>query len=104
MPSLATDSCASGNTLFVGPATAGLPPQSQSKFIVAHEFGHVLQFVAAGNAGGEGYPIINGLPDACECRHVTVANQLHCLQSLNGREMFARRGSRNSSPPAPSTT
>jgi hypothetical protein len=60
----------------------GLPPQSQSKFIVAHEFGHVLQFVAAGNAAGEGYPIINGLPDACECRHVTVANQLHCLQSL----------------------
>ena len=80
--SLATDSCASDNTLFVGPATAGLLPQSQSKFIVAHEFGHVLQFVAAGNAGGEGYPIINGLPDECECRHVTVANQLHCLQSL----------------------
>jgi len=81
-PGLATDSCASGSILFVGPATAGLPPQSQWKFIVAHEFGHVLQAVAAADARGEGYPIINGLPDVCECRHVTVANQYHCLQSL----------------------
>lgn len=79
---LQTDSCAPGSNLFVGPATGGDPPQSQSKFIVAHEFGHVLQFLAAPQAGGEGYPIINGLPDSCECRHVTVANQLHCLQSL----------------------
>jgi hypothetical protein len=81
-PGLQTDSCAPGATLFVGPATAGQPPQSQAKFIVAHEFGHVLQFVAAPQAGGENYPIINGLPDNCECRHVTVANQYHCLQSL----------------------
>jgi hypothetical protein len=83
---LQTDSCAPGSNLFVGPATTvggtALPPQSQSKFIVAHEFGHVLQFVAAPNAAGEGYPIINGLPDSCDCRHVTVANQKHCLQSL----------------------
>lgn len=86
---LQTDSCAPGSTLFIGPATKvgpppgkELPPQSQSKFIVAHEFGHVLQFVAAPQAGGEGYPILNGIPDSCECRHVTVANQKHCLQSL----------------------
>ena len=91
-PTLATDSCVSGTTLFVGPATGGLPPQSQWKFIVAHEFGHVLQAVAAPNVGGEGYPIINGLPDACECRHVTVANQYHCLQSLERPGDVRREG------------
>jgi len=79
---LATDSCASESTLFVGPATGGLPPQSQAKFIVAHELGHVLQAVAAPQVRGEGYPIVNGLPDICDCKHVTVANKLHCLQSL----------------------
>ena len=80
---LQTDSCAPGATTFyVGPATGGDPPQSQAKFIVAHEFGHVLQAISAPGARGEGYPIINGLPDSCECRHVTVANKLHCLQSL----------------------
>ena len=101
---LATDSCASDNTLFVGPAPSGLPPQSQSKFIVAHEFGHVLQFVAAGNTGGEGYPVINGLPDECETGMSRWRTSCTVCSRSNSREMFARRGSRNSSPPAPSTT
>ena len=88
-PALRTDSCAQGSTLFIGPATKvgpppGIdqPPQSQSKFTVGHEFGHVLQFLGAPQARGERYPDINGLPDSCECRHVTLANQYHCLQSL----------------------
>jgi len=87
-PDIPTDSCASGSNLFVGPAPATppgeppQPPQTQSKYTIAHEFGHVLQFLAGGGGKQEGYPIINGLPDSCDCRHVTVANQLHCLQSL----------------------
>jgi hypothetical protein len=81
---LERDSCADGARLFVGPPDPTDPnriPQSQYKFIIAHELAHSAEFAQGSQADREGYPVINGLPDSCECRHVTVANAYHCLQS-----------------------
>lgn len=78
------DSCASGNQLFIGPAPnhPNSVPQSQEKFVVAHELGHVFEVLGGANANHEGYPQLGITEPLCECHHVTVANQYHCLQSL----------------------
>jgi hypothetical protein len=98
-PSLATDSCfsPSDDALYVGPATAGLPSQSHWKYITAHEAGHYISERAfGGGIGNAEYtfqcPGPNGTmvtqddpcdaPPVCGCSHVTSANSLHCLQSV----------------------
>ncbi len=87
---LATDSCVSGRVTYVGPAVAGLPPQSQWKYVVAHELGHMIQDRFMGRLalsyrfkdGADDVSDPVGTPPLCRCDHVTVANDWHCLQSV----------------------
>jgi hypothetical protein len=85
------NSCASAtdNVLYIAPPITAQNncPQNINigdahwKFIVAHEFGHVIQHAANAALYGSYNPQIAGRPAVCRCDHVTVANQLHCMQS-----------------------
>jgi hypothetical protein len=99
-----TDSCVSGDVVFIGPGRPGHGPQSKWKYIVAHEIGHQIQRRALNGLPGAGYtfPSRPGLPptricgtnacdpeeapDLCACAHVDAANRFHCLQSLEADE------------------
>jgi hypothetical protein len=86
------DSCASPTLpeLYIGPqinVPNNCPPnttfsQSRWKFVVAHEFGHTVQFAAKANMTVLYNPQIPGRPPICRCDHVTVSNSLHCMQGL----------------------
>lgn len=94
-----TDACA-GGTVKTGPYTKpdNTPGMLRWKFVLAHEFGHVVQgkamglpwnaycFTAAGNVtsncSAPNLPDHPNAPDSCACDHVTGSNKLHCLQSL----------------------
>lgn len=78
------ESCASGNELYLGPPS---PEQIKYqpyhdnflKYVVAHEFGHILQESAMGLPHYD-YDQ-NAAQTLCRCDHVVSANNLHCLQS-----------------------
>jgi hypothetical protein len=55
---------------------------SRWKFIIAHEFGHVVQNAAGAALTGLYNPQVPNRPPVCRCDHVTVANQEHCMQGL----------------------
>jgi hypothetical protein len=87
------NSCASaGNTpqLFIAPAitTPNNCPSNITigdahwKFVIAHEFGHVVQGVSGASLPVLYNPQIPGRPPICRCDHVTVANSLHCMQGM----------------------
>jgi hypothetical protein len=93
-----TDACA-GTSLKTGPYTNpdNTPGDLRWKFILAHEFGHVMQGKAMGSlsnpycfttGGGSTFDCAApNLPDhpqapaSCACAFVTGSNALHCLQS-----------------------
>jgi hypothetical protein len=108
-PSLSTDSCfhPTYDTLFIGPATNGLPSQSHWKFITAHEAGHFIQNRAIGSVGNnvsytfrctqsDGTVVTQNdpcdAPSLCKCDHVAAANGLHCLQSLETQGKAQQEG------------
>jgi|GEM_PF-2964381 len=79
---LASDSCAYPSAVYIGPGKGGAPHHSEWKYIVAHELGHMIQRRAMGSLSND-YALIEDPTSAlCRCDHVTVANSLHCLQSL----------------------
>jgi hypothetical protein len=89
-PTLVTDSCVSEGVTFIGPGAAGLPADSHWKYVAAHEIGHMIQGKFMGGLSHL-YTFTSGMltlddppgtPPLCRCDHVTVANSLHCLQSL----------------------
>jgi hypothetical protein len=57
---------------------------SRWKYVIAHEIGHSVQKTQGASITSKDYPHYEGMkePRLCACDHVTVANQLHCLQSL----------------------
>jgi hypothetical protein len=99
---LKTDSCFSpgDSILFIGPGNGNAPVDSAWKYVIAHESGHFVQQKAMGSldptysfcpANNPNCDLrsptqsLNDPPDApalCKCDHVTVAYQLHCLQSI----------------------
>jgi hypothetical protein len=54
---------------------------SHWKYVVAHEFGHVIQQNFGVSIGATYIPTIANRPAICRCDHVLVANQKHCMQS-----------------------
>lgn len=73
--------------LFIAPAinAPGCPANITAgdahwKFVIAHEFGHVVQGAAGASIPVLYNPQIPGRPPVCRCDHVTVANSLHCMQ------------------------
>lgn len=74
-----------------------VPGDYNWKFTIAHEFGHILQHLTSGYLPGgyDGEVVFDparDLPPKCACNHVTGANQLHCLQSLEGPGASQREG------------
>jgi hypothetical protein len=66
------------------PGQALVPGDTYWKFTVAHEMGHIIQARAMGNFFTDynlGGATIKA-PPKCSCDHVTSANTLHCLQSI----------------------
>lgn len=85
------DACTLGSTFYTGPWAVEFsggpflhwrwPGVLQYKYVIAHEAGHI----AMGHGGGwprNDYEYIGGSTAACRCDHVTGANQLHCMQSV----------------------
>jgi len=78
-----TDSCMSSGSVYVGPGDPpDKPVQSLNKFLVAHEFGHQVQFKNFAVGGFNYDAVIDPTHLLCRCDHVTSANGLHCIQSL----------------------
>jgi hypothetical protein len=87
-PSGTCDTCASEPVKYrpddQPPGQALIPGDTYWKFTVAHEMGHIIQQRAMGtfftdyNFGGATVKA----PPKCSCDHVTSANTLHCLQSI----------------------
>jgi hypothetical protein len=50
------------------------------KFIIAHEFGHVVQVASNARPPVLYNPQVPERPPICRCDHVTVANAKHCKQ------------------------
>ncbi|MBV1857845.1 MAG: hypothetical protein KUG77_05485 [Nannocystaceae bacterium] len=82
-PGIPGNACAPGTEMYVGTGPGGTS-DDEWKFVIAHELGHNAQSVATGIPGTytSTYDTIIDTQAACRCDHVTVANQLHCLQSL----------------------
>ncbi len=80
-PGLPGNACAPGTSMYVGTGPYGTT-DDEWKYVIAHELGHNAQSASFGFPGGGGYDAIIDTQAACRCDHVTVANQLHCLQSL----------------------
>jgi len=55
---------------------------SHWKYVIAHEFGHVIQDNFGVFMNTKYVPTVSGRPAECRCDHVLVANQWHCMQSL----------------------
>ena len=81
-PSYPGSSCA-GTLIYLSPGSGYLGPHSDWKYIVGHELGHIVQRRAKVKLETSYFAIP---PDPayplCNCDHVTVSNNLHCLQSL----------------------
>jgi hypothetical protein len=85
-------SCASATLpeLFIAPPLTGnntcpidvVNGDDHWKFIIAHEFGHVVQvaFNPLARPPALYNPQVAGRPPICRCDHVTVANAKHCMQ------------------------
>lgn len=80
-PGLPGNACAPGTKMYVGTGPYGTS-DDEWKYVIAHELGHNAQSASFGFPGGGGYDSVMDTEAACRCDHVTVANQLHCLQSL----------------------
>jgi hypothetical protein len=87
-------SCAVGggcNQLFISqgfnqngttcPANIGIGG-SHWKFVIAHEFGHIIQANFGVSIAAKYTPTPGGRPAVCRCDHVLVSNQEHCMQSI----------------------
>ena len=69
--------------LEVGPNGVGVPHNSYWKFVIAHEFGHVVQDIATGLLE-HNYKDTSTSEPLCRCDHVDPSdpdNSLHCVQS-----------------------
>lgn len=78
------DACAPGPTFYTGPWTRsvdGSPGHLQSKYVIAHEAGHIIQDQATGIPSNPYNVSIPPSMHECRCDHVVSSNQLHCLQS-----------------------
>jgi hypothetical protein len=89
-PLVGTSACTqllpnSGPEVFLGPDNSG-GWRAFSKFVVAHELGHAMAFVAIGFLGGDYCEVVPEDELLCRCDFVTVSNKLHCL---NSREKIA---------------
>ncbi len=95
--------CASGDTMFLGPN----PDNTHNvdwKFVVVHEFGHLLQEKLSGTPAVPGVPDPYGASEgnaSCACAHVVdPTDRKHCMQSreftgATERESFAHYVSSN---------
>lgn len=80
-PGIAGNSCVQYPDLYIGTGPWGTT-DDEWKFVVAHEVGHLAQGAANAKPSSKSYDAIFDPNSACRCDHVTVSNQLHCLQSL----------------------
>ncbi len=80
-PTLPGNSCVFYPDLYVGTGPWGTT-DDEWKFVVAHEIGHLAQGAAYAAPSSNGYDAVSDPNSECRCDHVTVSNQLHCLQSL----------------------
>lgn len=80
----ATDSCV-GGSLYIGPGAPPAPAQAKLKFVIGHEYGHLVQDRHF-QVNNYSYTGVNDTLGACRCDHVTSANSLHCMQSLERYE------------------
>jgi hypothetical protein len=63
----------------LGRRNFSVPSDTWHKFVIAHEFGHVVQGLGMGNLTTS---YDNQTPQPlCRCDHVQSSNQIHCLQS-----------------------
>lgn len=78
-----TDSCANpvDGHVFIGPGAKGTPAQSLSKFLVAHEHGHLVEGRLKQLDTLDYHSGDDPTNAACRCDHVVGFNQNHCLQS-----------------------
>ncbi len=80
--------CRRGDDIFVGRSPFDddtLGHLSYWKYVIAHEFGHLVSKLLIRHSTDGGYGAsssITGLFPMCVCDHVTSANPLHCFQSL----------------------
>lgn len=74
--------CGGADGLKLGVESTGLN-NADYKFVIGHEFGHVVEANMNGLAGtnAKNYPISGAPPDVCKCSHIPdVTLQAHCLQ------------------------
>jgi hypothetical protein len=83
-PTIPGDACAIAPALYAGTWTnsQGHAGDLQSKYVIGHELGHVMQHFGSGIPAAN-YSATPSNNDArCKCDHVTNANQIHCMGSL----------------------
>lgn len=80
-PTIPDNSCVFYPDLYIGTGPWGTT-DDEWKFVVGHEIGHLAQAAANASPSSNGYDTVFDPNAACRCDHVTVSNQLHCLQSL----------------------
>jgi hypothetical protein len=73
------EGCTAGLNVFLGLDKLSVPLISR-KYIIAHEMGHAAMWGSFGMLASS-YDTQDSPPDMCSCKHVTVANSHHCLQS-----------------------
>lgn len=72
--------CAGNKKMWIGERKQG-DHNSQWKYVIAHEFGHVQQRATMGMPRSD-YDEFAPAEPACRCDHVVSANKKHCMQSL----------------------
>ncbi len=80
-------SACAGGALIIGSQLGGFPHNSYFKYVIAHEFGHVVQRLTGAGVLREGYHSYYDdevATDMCRCDHVEFMNRMHCLQSREG--------------------
>jgi hypothetical protein len=82
-----TDTCArsADHEVYIGSYSDTQPSDAMSKFVVAHELGHVLERKNFSTLGSDYAAGDDPSESLCRCDHVTNSNQTHCLQS---RELY----------------
>ncbi|WP_096327682.1 hypothetical protein [Nannocystis exedens] len=82
-----TDSCAApaAHEVYLGTYSDTQPSDAMSKFVVAQEHGHLLEWKGYSPLGDEYDGGDDPAEPLCRCDHVTTSNQTHCMQS---RELY----------------
>lgn len=70
--------CGGEDGLYLGPNEYGGDHTNDWKYVIAHEFGHVVQALRMGFVN---YEYVLAPDHLCRCDHVTSGNPVHCLQS-----------------------